>query len=374
MKLMIDASNLIKGGGLQVALALIENISRDLYFELVCVVNPEIDQQLSGESKKLIKNYYIESIQPIYKKISQGKRIASIEKIHNPDFVFIVFGPAYWKPKAETLQGFALGKMLYEDELSMKILEKTINLIKKSFFHWANSYLLVETELVKSKLAGYLNYPIDRIFVIGNSYSPSFKNNVLLNKNIITSDPSLFRVLVPGSYYVHKNIERIIKSLVILKDDDIRKNIKIIFTIPNESSEWIRLYSLAKKLNVDEFIETVGFVENSKFAELYLKSNVIMCSSLVESSTAVFPEAFLSNRPLLVSDRPFSRELCEDGALYFEPCDEKSIIGAILKIKSDIPLQRSLVKKGKEVLIKNYPSSEDKWSLQKKLILHLYNK
>ena len=120
------------------------------------------------------------------------------------------------------------------------------------------------------------------------------------------------------------------------------------------------------------FISTVGFIENAKFAELYLQSNAIICASLVESSTAVFPEAFLAKRPLLVSDRPFATELCENAALYFNPLDEKSIAKAILKIVVDANLRDVLVQNGQKVLLKNYPSAEQKWVLQKNLITYLY--
>jgi len=375
MKILIDSSIVSKGGGVQVALSIIENIAVDKDFEVVCVVNTEIDKQLSLSARNNIKHYYIENIEPIYKKFSQGKRISLIEQKHNPDFVFVVFGPAYWKPKATTLQGFALGKMLYEKELNVGVKEKFLNFIKKKIFQWTHSYLLVETELVKTKLANYLGYSQEKIFVIGNSYSPNFKKNVLANEDLITKQKNIFQILVPGSYYPHKNLEQIILSLVEIKMSSILKNkIKILFTIPESSPDWQNLLNLAKQHQVDEFIATVGFVPNSRFAELYLQSNAIICASLVESSTAVFPEAFLANRPLLVSDRPFATELCEDAALYFDPLDEKSIANAILELTGNEKLQQLLVENGKKVLLKNYPSAEQKWNLQKKLITHLYSK
>ncbi|WP_447511907.1 glycosyltransferase [Acinetobacter geminorum] len=375
MKILIDSSIVSKGGGVQVALSIIENIAADKDFEVVCVVNNEIDKQLSLSARNNIKHYYIENIEPIYKKFSQGKRISLIEKKHNPDFVFVVFGPAYWKPQATTLQGFALGKMLYEKELNVGVKEKILNFIKKKIFQWTHSYLLVETELVKTKLANYLGYSQEEIFVIGNSYSPNFKKNVLANEGLITKQKNIFQILVPGSYYPHKNLEQIILSLVEIKMSSILKNkIKILFTIPESSPDWKNLLNLAKQHQVDEFIATVGFVPNSRFAELYLQSNAIICASLVESSTAVFPEAFLANRPLLVSDRPFATELCEDAALYFNPLDEKSIANAILELSGNEKLQQLLVENGKKVLLKNYPSAEQKWNLQKKLITHLYSK
>lgn len=373
--ILVDASITSKGGGLQVALSFIENIAIDPSFEVICVVNPEIDKQLSNLAKDSIKHYYVESIEPIYKKFAQGKRISKIEQKHNPELVFVVFGPAYWKPKAKTLQGFALGKILYEQELNIGIYEKVLNFIKKKLFQISQSYLLVETELVKSKLSASFKYPLDKIFVIGNSYSPNFKKNILDNENRIVPKQDKFRILVPGSYYPHKNLERIILALAeIKKAPSFQHNLEVVFTIPKESNDWNNLVILAKNNSVIDLISTTGFVENSQFAELYLESNAVICASLVESSTAVFPEAFLAKRPLLVSDRAFATELCEDAALYFDPLDGKDIATAILKLISDINLQQLLVDNGQKVLLKNYPNAEDKWNLQKRLITHLYTK
>lgn len=376
MKVLIDTSITSVGGGVQVALSLIESISCDSDFEVICVTNPQIDMQLLDKIKSNISHYYVEETVPLYSKFSQGKRVALIEKKHKPDFVFIVFGPAYWKPKAKTLQGFALGKMLYQKELNIGFFEKILNIIKAKIFLWSKSYLLVETELVKNKLANYLRYPKENIFVIGNSYSPNFHKCVIDNRNTIIQSNNFFQLLVPGSYYPHKNLERIIASLVILREkiENDSQQLKVLFTIPEQSESWCSLYKLAQTYKVENFIETVGFIENAKFAELYLKSNAVICASLVESSTAVFPEAFLAKRPLLVSDRPFAKELCENAALYFDPLDEKSIANVIWELMNDESLQIALVKNGNNILMKNYPSAEQKWALQKKLIVELANK
>ncbi|AVZ86872.1 glycosyltransferase [Acinetobacter sp. WCHA45] len=374
MKILVDASLVSKGGGVQVALAFLENISKDPCFKAICIVNEVIDRQLDYSVKDNFYFYCVEESVPIYKKFRQGKRISVLERRFNPELVFVVFGPAYWKPKAKTLQGFALGKMLYEKELNIGLYERVLNFIKKKIFQRSQSYLLVETELVKEKLAAHFNYSLDKIYVIGNSYSPNFKKNILDNRTQIFPIKDKFRILVPGSYYPHKNVEKIILALAEIKKNPVfQHNLEIVFTIPKESIDWINLSILAKNNAVEEFISTTGFVENSKFAELYLASNAVICASLVESSTAVFPEAFLAERPLLVSNRPFATELCENAALYFDPLDEKSIAKAILQIIIDVNLRDVLVQNGQKVLLKNYPSAEQKWALQRNLITHLYS-
>lgn len=369
-KILLDASNLSLGGGVQVGLALIHNFINDDAFEIICIASPQIDQQLNIIQKQKIKYYFVENNESIIGKYNQGKRIAEIEKKYNPNLTFIIFGPSYWKPKSVSIQGFALGKMIYADELKIGMLEIGLNFVKKMFFLWSDSFLIVETELVKNKLIKFFNYSSDKIFVIGNSYSPAFESYI--NKNAINSKISTcFRILVPGSFYPHKNLERIIKALALIDKNKIE--LKMIFTIPEDSEGWRYLSTLAEKMNVIELIETVGFIENSKFARLYQECGAVICASLVESSTAVFPEAFLAKRPLLVSDRPFATELCEDAAIYFDPLSEHSIADAIFKLATNDMLRKELVKKGVKVLEKNYPSAKSKWLMQKELIIKLIN-
>ena len=371
MKILIDASVCSIGGGVQVALAVINNIAQDPTFDVICVTSPQVDMQLSPEIKAKITYYYPEVNENIFGKRKQGKRLSAIEEKYKPDLVFVIFGPAYWKPKSKSIQGFALGKMLYQQELAIGGLEKILYQIKKFYFKKSASYLLVETDLVKQKLVAFLKYPSDKIFVIGNSYSPLFEKYIINNQNNIEHKLEDFTILVPGSYYQHKNLERVIKALSIVKNN--YPNVKALFTIPPDSEGWRKLTALAQEYDVLNVIDTAGFVENSEFARLYLESNAVICASLVESSTAVFPETFLAMLPLLVSNRTFATELCENAALYFDALEVESIANAIMNLVSNKELQLQLIERGTEVLKKNYPSAEAKWLMQKSLIVKLIN-
>ncbi|MDI4480156.1 glycosyltransferase [Moraxella osloensis] len=366
-KILIDASLLSVGGGVQVGLACINHIAYDPEIEVVCVASPQIDNQLTQATKAQFKYYIVEPNVPFYKKWLQGKRIAAIEQRFNPDLVFVVFGPAYWKPQATTLQGFALGKILYSKELAIPFTENIFNIIKKQLFIRSNAYLVVETEIVKKRLCEQFNYPAHKVAVIGNSYSPSFKKCVeQWQDNIALNNPK-FSFLLPGSYYAHKNYENVIHALSYLPDLDI----ELIFTIDEHSSAWHKLIKLAQRIKVNHKIRTVGFIKNEDFAKTYLSANAIICASLVESSTAVFPEAFISKRPLLASNRDFATNLCQEGALYFDPLSSKDIAEKMKMIVSNNDLRDELIRNGLQALQKNYPSAEQKWQLQRQLLLSL---
>lgn len=377
MKVLLDASICSKGGGIQVALALIENISKDQNFEVVCIVNPEIDQQLSLRAKENITHYYVEKIEPIYKKISQGKRIAEIEKRHKPDLVFVVFGPSYWRSEAPCIQGFALPLMVYENtrnfiyknDLKSKLYQKILNYFKARMFKKNADYAVVETQTFKHRLSSFMNFDDSKIFVVENSFNSNFLiESDNLNKNLCQSD--WLNIFIPSAYYPHKNLDILVDVAYFLKND-FNFKLKFNFLINKESENWENIVSLAKSKNVEEFFSTYGVVPNVKMKELYIINDFVLLPTLAEASTAVYPESFISQKVLLTSDIDFARELCGNAAIFFDPLNAYDIAEKIVTTFKDQELQAQLIHNGLERVKDTYLSPEQKWSKQKSMLLNL---
>lgn len=377
MKLMVDASICLKGGGIQVALSFLENIAFDSEFELICVVNPEIDKQLSIVAKNKIRNYYVECIEPIYKKSIQGKRISDIEKNHSPDLVFVVFGPSYWRSKAPCLQGFALPLMVYEDtrnyvyknNLKLKLYQKLLNYFKAKKFKKNADFAVVETQTFKQRLSSFMSFDESKIFVVENSFNPSFLQNIVDN-NKIPSMSGTLNIFIPSAYYPHKNLEILVDVALFLKKDS-SFNGKFNFLLNEGSAEWRNIISLAKCKNVDDLFFTYGPVANIKMKDLYAINDFVLLPTLAEASTAVYPEAFISKKVLLTSDIDFSRELCGEAAVFFNPFDAQDIAEKIGAIASDSDRQAQLVRNGLERLKDVYLTPNQKWLKQKHMLLNL---
>lgn len=377
MKLMIDASICSKGGGVQVALSFIENIAIDSSFKVICVVNPEIDQQLSLQAKENIKHYYVESIEPIYKKISQGKRISEIEKKHNPDLVFVVFGPSYWRSKAPCIQGFALPLMVYENtrnyvyknDIKSKIYQNLLNYFKAKIFKKNTEYAVVETQTFKQRLSSFMSFDESKIFVIENSFNANFlMKNENLNKSLCNSE--LLNIFIPSAYYPHKNLNILIDVACFLKNE-FNFHLKFNFLVHKDSEDWRNIVFLAKNKNVEEYFFTYGVVPNTKMKELYAINDFILLPTLAEASTAVYPESFISKRVLLTSDIDFARELCGNAAIFFDPLDARDIAEKIIRINADSEQQAQLIKNGLERVKSVYLTPDQKWLKQRNMLLSL---
>lgn len=376
-KLMIDASICSKGGGVQVALSFLENIAFDSEFELICVVNPEIDKQLSIAAKDKIKDYYVECVEPVYKKIIQGQRISKIEKNHAPDLVFVVFGPSYWRPKAQCLQGFALPLMVYEDtrnyiykyNLKLKIYQKLLNYFKARKFKRNADFAVVETQTFKQRLSSFMSFDESKIFVVENSFNSNFLiENKIKKQEIIQSQ--ILNLFVPSAFYPHKNLNILVDVAYYLKNE-FKLTFKFNFLIKKDSLEWQNLTILAKSKNVDDCFYTYGTVPNARMKELYAINNFIILPTLAEASTAVYPEAFISKKVLLTSDIDFARELCGNAAVFFNPLDAYDIAEKIININFDTQKQAQLIQNGLERVKSVYLSPEEKWLKQRNILLNL---
>lgn len=371
MKLLLDCSALTVGGGVQVGLAVIYRAVRDAALEVCLIVSEEVSVQMEpGDSEKVCQ-FHVFNSNGVMRKLLNSKLISNIEKNFRPDMTFVVFGPSYWRPKSVCLQGFALGKMLYPESRSYyrssvdRWREQLLDKVKIFFFKRNSDCYLVETDVVKERLAKFFSIPLDCIYVIGNSYSPAFERQCLAIGGIEKSE-SAYRIFVPASFYLHKNLEVVPRVAAVLKERG-WCDIVFVFTLDSNCSGWKVIEGLAADLGVSEFVVTAGAIPNKCIAEEYAKSDAVLCTSLVESSTAVFPEAFMVGVPLLVSGMDFARNLCGDAALYFDPHDPGSIADSIVSLFSDPKLQSDMIKRAKAQLRLNYPTPNQKWEQQRAL-------
>jgi len=369
MKLLLDCSRLTIGGGIQVGLGVVEHAATDASLEVFLVCSSEMARQLAPEFVRLLSKCYVVGESVAAGGVEQIRQISAIECALSPDVVFTVFGPSYWRSRTVNLQGFALGKMLYADSRQgypsrlTRWREQAVDSVKKMFLRRNADYFLVETEVVKYRLAELFDMPLDRIYVVGNSVSPVFERRYHDLAGDFHEDGQPFTVFVPASFYHHKNLEvvpRVAAALQLLGDLAVR----FVFTLDPSSAGWARISQLAAQYGVASMLATVGEVPNQLMADHYLAADAVLCASLVESSTAVFPEAFLTGRPLIVSDRDFARQLCGSAALYFDPHDPQSIAATVLRLMKNSVLRNELVSAGRRALSEVYPSPTQKWKLQ----------
>lgn len=369
MKLIINASNLNGGGGVQVGFSFINeciNFAENEYHVFLC---PQISNQI--DLKKFPQNFTFYHFQyPVsfsIKGIEISRKLTKLEELIKPDCVFSVFGPSYWTPKSIHLMGFAIPHFLYLDSPFYKIITfkeklkwKFLYFLKKRFFLRNAKYYHIETEDARIRLAKYLNCSIDKIFKVSNTFSAVY-NNVVLNDNKILypKKENCFRFICISAYYNHKNLEILNRVIPLLKAKGL-DTIEFVLTI--DSLNFESIFSTVSKTQ----IINIGRVKIEDCPQLYSECDAVFLPTLLECFSANYPEAMKMEKPVLTSDLPFARDICADAAMYFKPLNEEDIVNNIIQLINSKDLQSELIKKGKAQLL-NFNSASERAALYLKI-------
>lgn len=291
-------------------------------------------------------------------------RLKAIEKLVLPDVVFTVFGPPYFEAAAPHVVGFALPRLIYDfDEKSFG---KSIKTGLKNFLFrrilYRVDHLVVETCTVKERLIERIGIPRSHITVIGNSVNP-----LLLGVQPQgVQHRQLKRILVPSAYYPHKNLEiipRIAESMrKIAPECDFQ------FWLTLAAEDFAKLLRVKTSMGIERNVLNLGPLSLSRLAEEYLIADYVFLPTLLEASSAVFPESFYFQRPLITSDLDFARELCGDAALYVDSRDAGSSAESILALFDSPAVATALVEAGTRQLHASYPTAARKFSMQIELL------
>ena len=117
MIILINTSNLNKGGGLQVAHSFIHEIRNNTQHEFNLVLSTALREQIQTENFTKNFKFFVYSLQPtLLGSITGGNLfLKKLENKIDPDIVFSIFSPTHWKPKSKHISGYAKPQYIYKD-------------------------------------------------------------------------------------------------------------------------------------------------------------------------------------------------------------------------------------------------------------------
>lgn len=348
MRLIVNTSNIVVGGGIQVSLSFIEELKKFEDNEYHLFLSAPVAKQLDKKSFPTNFNFYYFDTSPssLTKGLKVRRELDRLEKNIQPDLVFTVFGPAYWKPRAIHISGFANGwcynpnSIAYKRLTTTKKLKSKISTVIKNFEIKRADYLIVETDDAKNKINKFLKFPNTRIYVVGNTYHPIYniyKTNHSIHSIHINKKDEDFKLLVLSAFYPHKNLD-IIKDVVNCLQTKTSKRFTFYLTIKDEE--------FRKAFPESQYIINLGPQNIEDCPELYNNSDALFLPTLLETFSANYPEAMIMRKPILTSGFDFSKEVCRDAALYFDPLDPEDIADKIIQLEEDKILYYNLIEKG----------------------------
>ena len=314
-KILINATNLNEGGGVQVATSFLKDLTslehlKDIEWSVY--VSPAVQRNLNEIF--FDKKFFIEY------QIVEPKEISFLNsyKLNQYDVVFTVFGPMFLPLyRGRHISGFAQPWVIYpvEDVL------KKFSFIKQLFFKFKYSLisfvfrhadiLVVESSHIKNLLIkkGFTN----QIAVVENAVSSVFFNEEEWKEiNTDVFDSNKINIGVLSGSYPHKNLDFVVK-LAWKLENTYPNTFNFIFTIRPD-----KFKMLTHGIQISS-LRNLGLIQITQCPDFYRQIDAMILPSLLECFSITPYEAMLMKRVIFLSDREFFKESCDSHAFYFDP-------------------------------------------------------
>lgn len=357
MKIIIDNSNLIVGGGIQVGTSFLNDLNAlNLNFKFHVIQS--VNSAKAVDTSKFSSNFFFYDLNDkSAKSIWQRKKeVKNIEESIQPDVIFTVFGPSYHKSNFPKVVGFAIPFMIYKDSpffskicFIEKMKYKALAFIKKRAFLRNSNALVFETANAQQVFSKYTNKKHE-LYTVSNTLNEIFSKHDQW-ENLEIQNKSKFNIIYLTSNYPHKNIQIIPNVIDVLIEKYKLSDFKFLITVTREEVNFPVKYN--------QYVEYLGKVPLNKIPALYKQSHLAFIPTLLEVFSATYLEAMYMNLPIVASDMPFSRDICADAALFSKPTDAEDYAEAIYRLYMDVDLKNEKIKLGSENL-KRFGTSMDR--------------
>lgn len=353
MNILINLSNNLTGGGLQVGISFVYECRKfggNIYN--VVLGNPASKQIVKAEFPENFTFYDVET----FPQSTLNKRMSKLEEQIKPDVVYTQFGPCYWKPEALHIMGFANPfygvKSSYIRRLPVK--DKMMLFLRKTIHKWdvnrSADVIISETEEASERFKKTFK-SVKKFYVVSNNCSRLYFDFVENQKErCITQSNKNFSLITITTYREHKNLRKIPLILKELENRGIT-NVDFYLTISQEDFD----------LNFEKnpHIINLGPQKAVDCPSCYAKCDALFLPTYLECFSASYPEAMVMGKPILTSDLPFAHSICDDAALFFDPDSYLDMTEKIIHLIKDSELYQDLVKKGYE-RVKFFPNPTEK--------------
>lgn len=327
-KVLINAANLHVGGGVQVAVSFIYEMTQmagsdlsNIHIIASTAVNQGVLRLRADVS--VFQSYEVVDLKGMRAFFSAVNR-----RVKKYDVVFTVFGPNYLRKRAKKeVVGFAQPWMLeFDNALTRKMgsIEKKKKKIKH-LLQWAlykrADIVVVELEHVKKKLLALTSIKPECIKVVHNTVSSLYYNKAQWGGVVVEKKAADISLGVVSRDYNHKNLS----VLPGLAEALFRNhNLVVHFYVTFNDAEWEARNEAFKR-----YVTNVGLLQPNECPSFYQQMDGVVFPSLLECFSATPLEAMVMKKPLFASDKDFVRDVCGDSAFYFDPLDIENMSDVI---------------------------------------------
>lgn len=202
----------------------------------------------------------------------------------------------------------------------------------------------------KNDLLGFFDIDESKILVIPNGIDPTMTRE--LTREEIERVRQRFQLtgrnaLFVGNIKPHKNVERLIAALALLRQDPAFSDVTLI-VVGDDISKYPSLRRRVEELGLRSHVRFFGFVPEMTLVALYRAADIFVFPSLYEGFGFPPLEAMANGTPVVTSKISSLPEVVGEAALTVDPYSTAEIAHAMKTLFQDGPLRARLSSKGRE--------------------------
>lgn len=351
MKFLINASNLKKGGGLQVADSICCELNKYPQHHFVIVLSNYLHktaERISEYSNVEVVLYDSPKYNLWLLLTGRDEFMDNLVKEKNTQTVLSIFGPNLWVPRCPHICGFARPHLLIPESqyftrmcLKERLKNNIMNYILKLYFKRSSKIFFTENPYISERLEKLL--PNTKVYTITNNYNQIFDlPEKWIKKELPDFDGKSFLCITAP--YPHKNLPIAIDIANIWMKEKPDFKFRFVFTItPADYPE------LSPEL-ASHFL-LIGKVDVAECPSLYEQCDIAFQPTLLECFTATYPEAMRMKKPIVTTDMEFAKGICGNAACYYCAVDARDAAEVLYKVATDKEYANTLVENGEKQLL-----------------------
>jgi len=209
--------------------------------------------------------------------------------------------------------------------------------------------VLAPSQAMVDDIKNFVSLPGSKIYV--NHYGTYLENfSKSLNP---AARANKINLLYTSHYWDHKNFGTLFEAIAIL-DKSISEEFTVLLTIDSDNSlnkncATFKIdFDIFSKPEVKKHIKVLGKLSYSQTINIYKEADIFLWPTITEAFGHPLIEAMASSLPIVASDIPINREICDDVALYFEPLSPKDFAEKMKLLIENSELRKTLAEKSSE--------------------------
>ena len=343
MRVLLNGINAISAGGSSVVRNIVEILPvklPEIHFDLII---PNINKYYNLPSMSNLSAYFFnrQKFHSLNRLIDIKYRIKELGKKYKADLCFTLgdLGPIKLDIPHLVLLQQAIFVYVNEDyEKLWKFKDRIKFSYSRQLFKQMSkntNMFTVQTPVMAKRLNEVYNINNNKIVIVPSivPFQGSLNKDCPDNNIIIDSVNKPCRLLFLSAPYPHKNFQILPKVMMEIKKRKLNEKIHFFLTIPNKSRFGNK--TLRSLLPYSDCLTNLGELKSNEVPGAIKSSSALFLPTLVESFGLIYLEAMKYECPIITSDRDFSRWMCGESAIYFDPLDENSIVNNLENFCND---------------------------------------